>query len=72
MENIKKEETGATLTMKGNWQNQSKELQKKFSALTDSDLKYTKEGEVELVNRISTRLGKTREEVISIITKGQN
>lgn len=71
MENIKKEET-ASLTMKGNWQNQTKELQKKFSNLTEADLKYSKDGEEDLIKRVSARLGKNREEVITLITEGQN
>lgn len=70
MEDNKKEQ-GRRLTMKGNWQNQSKDLKTQFPTLTDSDLKYTKGGEDELIKRLEERLGKDRGEVISLITKGQ-
>ena len=71
MENSKKEHSGV-LTMKGNWQNQSTELKKKFSNLTDSDLKFEKGAEEDLIKRVGDKLGKSKEEVITMITKGQN
>lgn len=55
----------------GNWDKQSKQLKEKFSQLTDSDLKFEAGKENELLTRMETRLNKKREEVISIIKKGQ-
>ena len=55
----------------GNWDEQSKSLKQKYSQLTDSDLKLETGKEEELLNRVSSRLGKKRDEVISIIKSGQ-
>ena len=55
----------------GNWDEQSKKLKEKYSQLTDSDLKMETGKEEELLNRVSSRLGKKREEVINIIRSGQ-
>jgi uncharacterized protein YjbJ (UPF0337 family) len=53
----------------GNWEDQSKQLKGKFSQLTDSDLKFEKGKENEMLNRVEKRLNKKREEVINIINK---
>jgi hypothetical protein len=55
----------------GNWEAQSKQLQEKFSQLTDSDLKFEVGKENELLHRVENRLNKNRDEVINIIKKGQ-
>lgn len=55
----------------GNWADQSKELKSKYGQLTDSDLKFEAGKENELLGRMETRLGKKRDEVITIIKKGQ-
>ncbi len=54
----------------GNWENQRDELQKKFSQLTQDDLKFEPGHENELLKRMETRLNKGRQEVINIIKKG--
>lgn len=54
----------------GNWVEQQKKLKEKFPSLTESDLKYEKDKEDELINRLGERLGKTRSEIIDIIIKG--
>jgi len=51
----------------GNWETQAKELKKEYSQLTDSDLKLEAGKEHELLGRVSSRLNKTRDEVIEII-----
>ncbi|MGB6092912.1 MAG: hypothetical protein WBF83_04035 [Moheibacter sp.] len=55
----------------GNWNEQSKVLKEKFPQLTDSDLKFEKGKENELLNRVESRLNKGREEVTRIIMKCQ-
>lgn len=57
--------------IKGNWENQSKELKKKYPQLNDSDLKFESGKEIELVNRLAKTLNKKSDEVINIIKKGQ-
>jgi hypothetical protein len=63
--------TGETFKVTGNWNEQSKQLKAKFSTLTDADLKFETGKEEELLERIESRLDKSREEVISILKKGQ-
>ncbi len=55
----------------GNWDVQSKQLQEKFSQLTNADLKFEPGKENELLDRMESRLSKKREEVINIIKKTQ-
>lgn len=54
----------------GDWDLQSKQLREKFAHLTDADVKFETGKENELLNRIGNRLGKKREEVISILNEG--
>lgn len=60
-----------TFKITGNWDVQSKQLQEKFSQLTDADLKFEAGKENELLGRVESRLNKKREEVINIIKKTQ-
>ncbi|MBL0315820.1 MAG: hypothetical protein IPP69_08580 [Flavobacteriales bacterium] len=57
--------------IKGNWDSQTKSLKEKYSQLTDSDLKCDAGKEEEMIGRVSTRLNKGREEVISMLRLGQ-
>jgi uncharacterized protein YjbJ (UPF0337 family) len=52
-----------TLQLKGNWNIVKGKLKQKFADLTDDDLRYVEGEEDELVGRIQTRTGRTREEV---------
>lgn len=63
--------TNESFKFTGNWDEQSKKLKEKYSQLTDSDLKMETGKEEEVLNRVSSRLGKKREEVIGIIKSGQ-
>lgn len=60
-----------TFKITGNWDNQAKQLQEKFSQLTDADLKFVAGKENELLTRMESRLNKKRDEVINIIKKTQ-
>lgn len=55
----------------GNWDLQSKQLKEKFPQLADADLKFEPGKEEDLLKRVETKLNKKREEVISILRKGQ-
>jgi hypothetical protein len=55
----------------GNWDEQSKILKEKFPQLTEADLKFETGKEVELFARLEQRLNKKRDEIISLLKKGQ-
>lgn len=63
--------TGEAFKISGDWSAQSKQLQEKFPALTNEDLKFEAGKENDLLTRVEARLNKKREEVINIIRKGQ-
>ncbi len=69
--NTPENKNDGTFKITGNWDVQSKQLKEKFSQLTDADLKYESGKENELLSRVESRLNKKRDEVISIIKKGQ-
>jgi uncharacterized protein YjbJ (UPF0337 family) len=52
----------------GNWNETKRKLKQKFVMLTDSDLLYVKGRQDEMFNRLQGKLGKTKEEIISIIS----
>ena len=58
-----------TLKVKGNWNEVSGKLKQKFANLTDDDLLFKEGKEEELVGRLQKKLGKTKEEVRSLIEK---
>ena len=55
----------------GNWKEQIIILKNKYVQLTDADLEFETGKELELLTRICSRLNKVKEEVITIIKKGQ-
>jgi hypothetical protein len=65
---IKKDEN---FKITGSWEKQSKQLKKKFSQLTNADMKLEAGKDNELLIRIETRLNKNREEVINLIKNCQ-
>lgn len=67
-----KTQEGATFKIDGNWNEQAKALQKEFSQLSDSDLEFQDGKEEELLKRVETKLSKSRQEVIELITKAQS
>lgn len=56
-----------TTELKGNWEEQKGKLKQKFAALTDNDLLFAKGKKEEMLGRIQTKLGKTKEELFKII-----
>lgn len=64
--------TSDAFKITGDWTQQSKALQSKFTQLTDADVKFESGHEEDLLKRVETRLNKKRDEVINIIRKGQS
>jgi uncharacterized protein YjbJ (UPF0337 family) len=52
------------LEIKGKWNEWKGKLKKANASLTDDDLQYEEGQDDELLGRIQTKLGKTRDEVI--------
>lgn len=55
------------LNIKGNWKEKKGKLKQEYAELTDDDLTFAEGKEEELVGRVQQRLGKSKEEVRSII-----
>jgi len=60
-----------TFKISGDWSQQANELKEKYPNLTDSDLKFERGREDDLIKRMELRLHKKREEVINMIKKVQ-
>ena len=56
-----------TTEIKGNWNEQKGKLKQKFAVLTDNDLMYEEGQKEEMLGKIQTKLGKTKEEWHKII-----
>ncbi len=56
-----------TTTVKGNWNEQKGKLKQKFSQLTDNDLLYAEGKKDEMMGKLQTKLGKTKDELTAII-----
>jgi uncharacterized protein YjbJ (UPF0337 family) len=54
-------------TPKGNWNEQKGKLKAQFSTLTDSDLHYENGKKDEMFSKIQVKIGKTKEELDTII-----
>ena len=52
------------LELKGKWKELTGKVKQANASLTDDDLQYEEGKDEELIGRIQTKLGKTREEVI--------
>lgn len=55
--------------LKGNWNETKGKLKQKFAILTDNDLMLLDGKHEELLGRLQTRLGKTKEEMHKIISE---
>jgi uncharacterized protein YjbJ (UPF0337 family) len=51
----------------GYWNEKKEKLKKKFEILTDKDLSYNEGKEKEMIEMLSHKLGKTKEEFIDIL-----
>jgi uncharacterized protein YjbJ (UPF0337 family) len=53
--------------VKGYWDQKKEMLKQKFQTITDKDLSYTDGKEKEMMELLGYKLGKTREELVTII-----
>ena len=56
-----------TTELKGNWNEQKGKLKQMFATLTDDDLLLVEGKKDEMLGRLEKKLGKTKEELHSII-----
>mgnify|MGYP001553476937 CR=1 FL=1 len=56
-----------TLQIKGKWNEIKGSLKQKYADLTDDDLLYEEGQEDKLIGKLQQKLGKTRDEVISLL-----
>ncbi|MBO9727631.1 MAG: CsbD family protein [Chitinophaga sp.] len=55
------------LQLKGKWNELKGTLKQKYADLTDDDLLYEEGQEDKLIGKLQQKLGKTRDEVISLL-----
>ena len=55
--------------MKGTWKENAGKLKQQFANLTDDDLLFKEGKEEELLGRLQQKLGKTKEEMRTLIAK---
>lgn len=60
--------TTTPVPMQGNWNEQKEKLKAKFSTLTDSDLSFENGKKDAMIEKVQTKLGKTKDEMTTIIT----
>lgn len=56
------------LVMHGSWEDVRSQLRQNYSDLTDEDLEYQEGGEQELLSRLQSKLGKTKDEIVRLIS----
>jgi len=55
--------------LKGNWNETKGKLKQKFAMLTDSDVLLVEGKQDEMLGRLQTKLGKTKDEIHKIISE---
>ena len=60
--------TAAPIPAKGNWTEQKTKLKAKFSNLTDSDLQFEEGKKDQMMAKLQTKLGKSKDELAKIIS----
>lgn len=58
---------GSSLVMHGSWDDVKGQLKQNYAELTEEDLTYAEGKEDELFGRLQIRLGKTKEDIVSLI-----
>lgn len=58
-----------TTELKGNWNELKGKLKQKFATLTDNDLMFAEGKKEEMLGRLQTKLGKTKEELEKVISE---
>ena len=54
--------------VRGYWAEKKEKLKQKYTAITDDDLHFSDGKEKEMIEMLGYKLGKTREELASILT----
>ena len=54
--------------IKGNWNEQKGRLKQQFAVLTDNDLMFEEGKKDEMLGKLQTKLGKTKEELNNILS----
>ena len=54
--------------VKGSWNEQKSKLKTKFPTLTDADLRYEDGKKDEMLTKVQTKLGKTKEELQTVMS----
>jgi uncharacterized protein YjbJ (UPF0337 family) len=57
-----------TTNVKGTWNEQLGKLKQKFAILTDNDLMFEEGKKEEMLGRLQLKLGKSKEELLKIIS----
>jgi uncharacterized protein YjbJ (UPF0337 family) len=57
------------LSIKGNWNEVAGKLKQKYAVLTDDDLLFTEGKSEELLGRLQKKIGKSKEEIRTLIEK---
>ena len=60
-------EPGSSLVMHGSWDDVKGQLKQNYAELTEDDLTYAEGKEDELFGRLQVKLGKTKEDIVSLI-----
>jgi uncharacterized protein YjbJ (UPF0337 family) len=55
--------------LKGGWNETKRKMKLKFALLTDNDLMLLEGRRDDLIGRLQAKLGKTKEEILDIISK---
>ena len=58
-----------TLKIKGNWNEAAGKLKQKYAQLTDDDLLFIEGKEEELLGKLQKKIGKSKEEIRTLIEK---
>ncbi len=58
-----------SLTIQGSWNEVAGKLKQKYANLTDDDLLFKEGKEEELLGRLQSKLGQTKEKIREIISK---
>lgn len=56
-----------SIELTGNWEEQKGKLKQKFAAMTENDLLFTVSKKEEMIGKLQSKLGKTKEEILTII-----
>jgi uncharacterized protein YjbJ (UPF0337 family) len=60
---------GSSLTMRGSWDDVKGQLKQNYGDLTDDDLMYVEGKEDELLGRLQRKLGKTKNDIVRLISE---